>query len=195
MKLHLLAAATFGLVLSCAAPAHADVQYVYDSSGRVIRAIYSNGVTVEYRYDAAGNRIRVFTDPPPGSARAAPRPDRSRPAPTRNASTANEAPVAHDKEASATINTSQIIEVLNGDTDANGDTLTVTGVSTATGGSARVGEGGGYVVFDAPPTPGSYAFSYTVSDSQGATDTAAVTVHVFLGEMGEAVPDASNGPP
>ncbi len=43
-----------------AAPAAADVQYVYDSAGRLWKAIYSNGITIEYRYDAAGNRRNIF---------------------------------------------------------------------------------------------------------------------------------------
>lgn len=40
--------------------AHAgQIQYFYDSLGRVERVIYPNGVTVQYTYDAAGNRITV----------------------------------------------------------------------------------------------------------------------------------------
>jgi len=53
------------------APAIADVQYVYDSAGRLVKAIYSNGVAIEYKYDAAGNRTQIVTSagtpvsPPP----------------------------------------------------------------------------------------------------------------------------------
>ncbi|ATQ44039.1 RHS repeat domain-containing protein [Caulobacter mirabilis] len=69
---------TFALATALAAPAiylphpaHANVQYVYDSAGRLWKAIYSNGIVIEYRYDAAGNRTQIITypgtpTPPPG---------------------------------------------------------------------------------------------------------------------------------
>ncbi len=55
--------------------AHAEnIQYVYDELGRLTRATYPNGVTVDYSYDAAGNRTQVVRaggaspppSPPPG---------------------------------------------------------------------------------------------------------------------------------
>ena len=57
-KLASLAAATALAALPCAASATANVSvtYAYDTHGRVIGAIYSNGVTITYTYDAAGNR-------------------------------------------------------------------------------------------------------------------------------------------
>ncbi|MBU6407177.1 MAG: hypothetical protein KGS44_08615 [Alphaproteobacteria bacterium] len=43
------------------------VTYQYDVQGRITRATYSNGVVVEYAYDAAGNRTQVVRSgaPPP----------------------------------------------------------------------------------------------------------------------------------
>jgi chitodextrinase len=44
-----------------------SVTYVYDSAGRLQKAIYDNGMVVTYLLDAAGNRKGVVTAPPPGT--------------------------------------------------------------------------------------------------------------------------------
>ncbi|HYC74695.1 RHS repeat domain-containing protein [Brevundimonas sp.] len=256
----LLKVGVTALALFAAVPASADVQYVYDSSGRLIKAIYSNGVVIQYRYDAAGNRTQIVTSQPPNSPPVAVndtasvsasasvnisvRANDSDPdgnsltviqvgtpsggsvviqggqtyvrytAPaavgtynftytisdnaggtatatvTVTVSSANAAPVAIDDTASTTVSLSQSIFVLSNDTDANGHTLTVTGVSNVTGGSATIPSGGGYVDYMAPATAGSYSFTYTVSDGHGGTDTGLVTVEVGLGE--ECVPTSEN---
>ncbi|MDR2092402.1 MAG: RHS repeat protein [Azoarcus sp.] len=36
-----------------------NVAYTYDSLGRVIQAVYSNGLTIAYTYDSSGNRLSV----------------------------------------------------------------------------------------------------------------------------------------
>lgn len=257
----LLKVGVTALALFAAAPAAADVQYVYDSSGRLIKAIYSNGVTIQYRYDAAGNRTQIVTANTPNSPPVAVNDSASvnasgavniqvlnndsdpdgnsltisaasvttgggsvsrqggntylrftAPA-TTGASTlsytildgaggaatasvtvtissANAAPVAGDDYASTTVSLSQSIFVLSNDTDANGHTLTVTGVSNVTGGSATVPSGGAYVDYMAPAMAGSYSFTYTVSDGNGGTDTGLVTIDVGLGE--ECVPTSEN---
>lgn len=49
-----------GLFVQPIAPAFGDsVAYSYDALGRLVRAEYSNGVTIDYSYDAAGNRTEV----------------------------------------------------------------------------------------------------------------------------------------
>ncbi|MBK7892526.1 MAG: DUF2341 domain-containing protein [Bdellovibrionales bacterium] len=67
------------------------------------------------------------------------------------------------------------IPVLANDTDANGDTLTITAVSSPTAGTAvRVGQTIRYT-----PTqdfPATDSFTYTISDGRGGTDTATVTI-------------------
>jgi hypothetical protein len=68
--------------------------------------------------------------------------------------------------------------VLANDTDPNGNALTVTAVGAPTGGTASVGSGGGYVIYTAPGAVGTYTFSYTISDGNGGTDSATVSVSV-----------------
>lgn len=43
-------------------PALADehVTYAYDALGRIVSATYTNGKTINYTYDAAGNRAQVI---------------------------------------------------------------------------------------------------------------------------------------
>lgn len=54
--------ATLMSTLLMAAPAQAgSVQYTYDQLGRVTQVKYSNGVTITYAYDAAGNRTSQVT--------------------------------------------------------------------------------------------------------------------------------------
>lgn len=138
------------------APAIAGVQYVYDSAGRLIRAIYSNGVTIEYRYDAAGNRTQILTS-----------------------NTPNTPPVAVNDTASVNASASVDIAVLSNDTDADGNTLKVTAVGTPTGGGSVAIQGGGtHVRYTAPATGGAKTFTYTISDGAGGTASATVTVTV-----------------
>jgi YD repeat-containing protein len=44
------------LATSAANAASASIYYTYDSNGRVITALYSNGTCVVYAYDPTGNR-------------------------------------------------------------------------------------------------------------------------------------------
>jgi|GEM_PF-600632 len=69
------------------------------------------------------------------------------------------------------------IDVLANDSDSAGDTLTITGVSTPAHGTATIIENGQkirYEVTEAKITPDS--FTYTITDSYGATATANVSV-------------------
>lgn len=43
------------------AHAQANVQFTYDDLGRLKTATYSNGTTIAYGYDPAGNRTQVVT--------------------------------------------------------------------------------------------------------------------------------------
>lgn len=71
------------------------------------------------------------------------------------------------------------VNVLANDTDANGDTLTVVSVTQGANGSVAI-TGGGTGVSYTPNANyfGADSFTYTVSDGNGGTDAAAVTVGV-----------------
>jgi immune inhibitor A len=90
----------------------------------------------------------------------------------------NEPPVARDDSAETYEDTAVEIAVLANDTDPEGDTLTLAGLTQPANGSAS-GNANGTVTY----TPqaaflGSDSFTYTVSDGNGNESTATVTVSV-----------------
>ena len=99
---------------------------------------------------------------------------------TVNITVINQAPTANADSATVAKNsTANVIDVLANDTDPEGNTLTVTAVSTPTSGTAAVGTGGAYVTY----TPnanftGTDSFTYTISDGHGNTATGNVSVTV-----------------
>ncbi|MCP4540748.1 MAG: tandem-95 repeat protein [Chloroflexi bacterium] len=91
----------------------------------------------------------------------------------------NVAPVADDDAFNVDEDSSlNPLDVLDGDTDANGDTLTITTVGNPDSGGAVVN--GGTVVTYTPLAGyvGDEVFTYTVSDGNDGFDTATVTVTV-----------------
>ena len=95
---------------------------------------------------------------------------------------ANSAPVAVDDEAETPFGTPVEIAVLANDTDADGDDLTVTAVTTPDDGTVTVtsdADGNDTLVTYTPGSdhPGTDTFDYTVSDGT-ATDTGTVEVTV-----------------
>jgi hypothetical protein len=98
----------------------------------------------------------------------------------------NDAPVAVNDSAITDEDTPVIIDVLNNDSDIDGDTLTMDSVTQGTNGS--VANNGGNVTY----TPaigfnGTDSFNYTVSDGNGGTDTATVTVNVTVTETSATI--------
>ncbi|MEE8601065.1 beta strand repeat-containing protein, partial [Euzebya tangerina] len=91
---------------------------------------------------------------------------------------ANAAPDATDDTAAVPFDTATPIDVLANDADANGDTLVVAGVTGVVGGSVAIGADGTPVFTPDTDFVGTGGFTYTVSDGNGGTDTAAVTVTV-----------------
>ena len=89
----------------------------------------------------------------------------------------NHPPVATNDSATTMQNTPVTVDVLANDTDADGDSLTITNVTTPAHGTAVVDNG----KVDYTPT-GSYSgtdsFKYTVSDGNGGADTGTVNVTV-----------------
>jgi len=90
----------------------------------------------------------------------------------------NDAPKANNDL--ATVNEDSVnntINVLANDTDLDGDTLVVTGVTEASNGTVTFTASAASYTPDANYT-GTDSFTYTISDGNGGTDTATVTVTV-----------------
>lgn len=102
----------------------------------------------------------------------------------------NNAPSANNDSASLTVGESTSIMVLANDSDPDGDAIFVSDVSTPTGGSASVAPGGGYVIYNAPGTAGTYSFYYWISDGRGGTSAA--TVYVTVNPPANRPPIANN---
>ncbi|MEE8603270.1 Ig-like domain-containing protein, partial [Euzebya tangerina] len=91
----------------------------------------------------------------------------------------NAPPEATDDTAAVPFDTPTTIDVLANDNDPNDDPLTVIGVDNPVGGTVTIDAGSGLPVFTPDPTfVGEGSFEYTISDGNGGTDTATVTVDV-----------------
>ena len=89
----------------------------------------------------------------------------------------NVAPDAVEDILRSNINGSEFeIDVLDNDTDANNDTLTVQSVGAARSGSVRLVNG--RVLYTPPSFTASDTFNYTISDGRGGTDSADATIGV-----------------
>ena len=88
----------------------------------------------------------------------------------------NTAPVASNDSASTAENTAVTISALGNDYDADGDSLTITGTSGVNG-SAHV-SGGNITYTPNTAYTGTETFTYTISDGNGGTDSATITVTV-----------------
>ena len=91
---------------------------------------------------------------------------------------ANDPPVAVDDSATTPEGAAVTISVLDNDSDADGDTLTVGSVTQGTHGSV-VNNGGDVTYNPDSGFSGTDSFTYTVSDGHGGTDRATVTVTVI----------------
>ena len=89
----------------------------------------------------------------------------------------NDAPVAVDDADTTDEDTAVTIDVLGNDTDVDGDTLTIQSVGTPANGTAAI-VGGKIVYTPNAGFDGTDSFTYTVTDPDGLTDTATVTVTV-----------------
>jgi uncharacterized repeat protein (TIGR01451 family) len=105
-------------------------------------------------------------------------------APANNSSSvgvtvSNAAPVAVDDSDSTDEDTPIAVAVLSNDSDANGDTLSISGVGTPSLGSATI-SGTTQVIYSPTNRPATYTdiFTYTAADTGGLTDTATVTITV-----------------
>ncbi|MGH9176330.1 MAG: Ig-like domain-containing protein, partial [Vicinamibacterales bacterium] len=91
----------------------------------------------------------------------------------------NAAPIASDNEATTDEDTPVIIDVLANDSDPDGDILSVANVTHPLNGTAILNADGTVTYTPAADFHGTDSFTYTVSDGQGGTDTATVTLNVI----------------
>jgi len=96
----------------------------------------------------------------------------------------NSPPVAEDDPAETLANISVDVQVLNNDTDPNGDSLSID--STSNGPSNGVATIIGNIISYSPNTDfnGVDTFDYTISDGNGGFDTATVTITVLSAAEG-----------
>lgn len=102
----------------------------------------------------------------------------------------NRNPVAQPDSASTTAGTPVTIDVLANDTDADGDALTITGVTQPATGLAEVV--GAAVRYSSGASAGdNQVFSYTIDDGNGGTATTQVTVTISAALPGLTIDDIS----
>jgi YD repeat-containing protein len=147
-----------GLAASVVSAATVTATYTYDTLGRLKSATYTNGTSVTYDYDKAGNRTQVVT-----------------------VGVGNGPPDAMPDGVTTSLNTPLSFDPRLNDTDPNGDAITITGVtvpSPANGATAVItGSGTGITFTPATGVSGTSTFTYTLSDGT-LTDTALVTVTI-----------------
>jgi VCBS repeat-containing protein len=95
----------------------------------------------------------------------------------------NDAPVANPDTASTSEDTAVTINVLGNDTDIDGDGLVIRDFSTPTKGSLSQ-TNGSFLYTPNPNANGSDSFTYTISDTTGAT--ASATVNVTISAVNDA---------
>ncbi|MGF1989381.1 MAG: Ig-like domain-containing protein, partial [Nostoc sp. ZfuVER08] len=108
----------------------------------------------------------------------------------------NDAPVAGDDSATANQNTPLTLlatNLLANDTDVDSSTLSITAVSNAVNGSVTLNSSGNVVFTPTAGFTGNGSFNYTLSDGNGGTDVATVTVAVGTNLNGTNNNDNLNG--
>ncbi|MBI4650759.1 tandem-95 repeat protein [Candidatus Desantisbacteria bacterium] len=91
----------------------------------------------------------------------------------------NNSPVANNDNIITNEDTATIINALSNDTDADGDTLVITGITQGTKGVAVNNNDGGTVTYTPIPNlNGADSFTYIISDGKGGYDTGIVQVTI-----------------
>lgn len=134
--------------------AQTTTSYTYDKAGRLVGVTYPGGGEVKYLYDAAGNRIEITYNVPNG------------------------APVANNDSISTLSNSPITFDPRGNDSDPEGGALTITAVSSASGGTASINSGASVTFTPTTNYVGAASYQYTIADPQGATASATVSVTV-----------------
>ncbi|MBC6453098.1 MAG: tandem-95 repeat protein [Hormoscilla sp. SP5CHS1] len=99
-------------------------------------------------------------------------------------------PVAADDSAVTTSATDVTIDVLANDTDADGDSLSISSIGTETPNGGTLSLSGNEVVYTPEATfSGTDSFTYSITDSQGGNDSATVSVTVIANQGPTAAND------
>ena len=107
----------------------------------------------------------------------------------------NDAPIAVDDMATTAEDSEVVIDVVTNDSDADGDSLSVTDVTVASPGSAFVNPDGTITYRPVAGYSGEDSLTYTISDGNGGTATGTVSVIVVAGNnYPAAVDDAATTP-
>jgi YD repeat-containing protein len=158
-------AATIALLLANSAQAD-SVTYTYDVRGQLISATSSDGPAAAYTYDAAGNRTLL------------------------TASGGNQSPVAVNDSITTVKNTAKTFDPRTNDSDGDSDPLTISAKTNGAHGTVAINSGASLTFTPTTNYTGSDSFTYTISDGQGGTANATVSVTVAANSAPDAVNDS-----
>jgi VCBS repeat-containing protein len=110
-----------------------------------------------------------------------------------NVTASNSPPAAADDIAGTTVDTPVIIDALANDTDSDGDLLSILAFGGAANGVVTANPGGTLTYVPHAGFAGTDQFTYSVTDGNGGTDNATVTVYVIPSDSGPLEYTFQNG--
>lgn len=178
----LLASSTCAL----AAPAQAGETktYSYDALGRLVASSSSgtvnNGLATAINYDPAGNRsCYTVTGAPTGSASTCTGGGGGGTPPPPPPSS-NQPPVTASDRFRIAQCSAVVLDVLENDTDPDGDALSISDVSGAAQQVGRITIDGTHLTWWPTASTGSFNGSYTIADGHGGTATGTFLVQAMV---------------
>ncbi|WP_417492600.1 Ig-like domain-containing protein [Maricaulis sp.] len=186
------------LVTTSPSLAQTAVCYSYDGTGRLVEAAYSDGSQIAYDLDRNDNRNGTAQTPTGATTCATPTAAigplpggdlsiGSGASPPPPPPPANNPPVAVADGAAVQRFGTISVYVLNNDSDPDGDTLSISSITTPTLGTAVLTNGATVVQFTAGSTIGTADFSYTISDGNGGTATGYISIAIIGGGGGGGI--------